>query len=231
MDWSKTFQPLRVRAWLRSPVISDEWLPLDGILFYQAARDQLPPQDVTIPGGVQDGILSKIKMPLEIVGAHTPTWYYKCSWAQWPQTVATGRDYWNKRFDQGFASLVDFGKRRGVISTSSGPMKMYHMPVFYRSALWVEWFCVGNLMEIKILLSACTHIGKKTSQGWGRVWRWDAELQQDDWSIWRDGRLMRGIPAEEVMDKSQPLRLAYYGFRPSYWSKDNQRILAMPHEK
>lgn len=228
MAWSDSFEPLRVRAWLRTPVISDQWLPLDAVLFYQAARDQLPPQIVTIPGGPQNGVSHKIKMPLAMVGYRTPTWYYKCSWAQWPEVVAEGRDHWNKRFDQSLAFLVDFHGRRGAVNTKAGSLKMYHMPVYYRSALWVEWYCVGEREWIARLLSTCTHVGKKAAQGWGRVWRWDVEPLAEDWSVWREGRLMRGVPVEDVVGNGKPFQLAHYGFRPSYWSRTNQRVVAMP---
>jgi CRISPR type IV-associated protein Csf3 len=137
-----------------------------------------------------------------------------------------GCDYWNKRFDSRYADLVDFGGRRGKVIIEKGPYKAYHMPIFYRAALWVEWYCVGDKAAIEYLLSTVTHIGKKTSQGWGRVIRWEIESWPEDWSVWRGDRLMRGIPVEDVGGK--PFRLLYYGIRPSYWQRENQMPLAVP---
>jgi hypothetical protein len=168
-------------------------------------------------------------LPLAIEHPGRRNWYYRCSWAQWSQDVE-GRDHWNKRFDTSFASLVDFGGRRGKIIIEQGKYKAYHMPVFYRAALWVEWYCVGDRAEIEHLLSTVTHIGKKGTQGWGRALRWEIEPIADDWSVWRDGRLMRGIPAEDVPAGSV-FNLTYYGIRPSYWKADNQMWLAVPNGK
>ena len=46
---SSNFEPLRIRAHLRTGVVSDRWLPLDGLLFYQANRYDLGPLDMTTP--------------------------------------------------------------------------------------------------------------------------------------------------------------------------------------
>jgi CRISPR type IV-associated protein Csf3 len=218
-------EPLRIRAYLRAGVVSDKWLPLDGILLYQAHRDLLGPQDVTIPGDYTCQGVSTL--PLGIVHPGRCNWYYQCSWAQWSHDVE-GSDHWNKRFDSKFASLVDFGKKRGKVIIEQGKYKAYHVPIFYRAALWTEWYCVGDRKEIEHLLSTVTHIGKKGSQGWGRVAVWKIESVQEDWSAWRDGKLMRGIPPDDLKDKSQPFNLLFYGIRPSYWKKENQKPLAMP---
>jgi len=217
-------EPLRVRAYLRTSVIADRQLPLDGILLYQAHRDAHGPQSVTIPGEYtcQGGCT----LPLDIVHPGRRNWYYRCSWAQWSHD-AEGRDYWNKRFDQQFAYLVDFEGRRGKVLIEKGRYKAYHMPVFYHTALWVEWYCVGDKAEIEHLLSTVTHIGKKTSQGWGRISRWQIAPCAEDWSVWKDDKLMRGIPIEDTQD-GEPFRLMLYGIRPSYWKSSNQQPLAMP---
>lgn len=219
-----TLEPLHVRAYLRTPVIADRWLPLDGVLLYQAHRDKMGPRIVTIPGDYTCNGVSTLPLAIEHPGRHN--WYYRCSWAQWSHDVE-GCDYWNKRFDAKFAYLVDFQGKRGKVMIQKGQYKAYHMPVFYRAALWVEWWCVGDKAEIECLLSTVTHLGKKQTQGWGRVSQWQIASVAEDWSIWHEGQLMRGIPAEEVTDQS--VRLAYYGIRPSYWKQSNQRPLAMPN--
>lgn len=228
-----SFEPLRVRAYLRAGILSDKWLPLDGILFYQAVRDDLGPQAVTIPGGTllaqeKGNAMRGGRLPFAYV--HSKEWYYRCSWAQWSHDVE-GRDYWNKRFDQAFTHLVDFRGRRGKVIIEQSTYKAYHMPIFYRSALWVEWYCVGNKERIEYLLYTVTHLGKKSSQGWGRVVSWEVKAWKNDWSIWRDGELMRGIPPEHLPKDGYPIDLhfANYGVRPSYWDKRNQITLAMPN--
>jgi CRISPR type IV-associated protein Csf3 len=229
---STDYANLRVRAYLRAPVVADQWLPLDGVLLYQQTRADRGQQVLTTPGlsslaEPKGGPLRGGALPLKRV--HGKDWYYRCSWAQWGPH-ADGQDYWNKRFDQGFADLIDFQGRRGRVIIEQSTYKAYHMPVYYRSALWVEWYCVGDMAAVRELLACATHLGKKASQGWGRVARWEIEPVSEDWSIWRDGKLMRGIPPGDIPKDGSPvdLRFGRYGLRPSYWDRRNQMELVLP---
>lgn len=216
-------EPLRVRATLRTGILCDRYLPLDGVLLYQAHRDALGRQDATIPGEYSAQGISTLPLAIEHPGRRN--WYYRCSWAQWSHSVE-GTDYWNKRFDSQFADLVDFGRRRGKVIIEQGQYKAYHMPVFYRAGLWVEWYCVGDRAEIERLLCTVMHLGKKASQGWGRVSQWHIQPWPQDWSIWRGAQLMRGVPMQDA--GSGPHDLLLYGIRPSYWKRSNQMPLVMP---
>lgn len=219
-------EPLRIRATLRAGIVCDKWLPLDGPLLYQSHRyDAGHGPEATQPGDYTTQSVSTL--PLGIIHPGRRNWYYQCSWAQWSHDIE-GQDHWNKRFDSAFADLVDFGQRRGKIIVEQGQYKAYHMPIFYRVAEWVEWYCVGDKAEIELFLSTLTHIGKKVSQGWGRVAEWSIERWPEDWSVWRDGQLMRGIPAEDIADLGKPYNLGNYGIRPSYWKANNKRLLAIP---
>ncbi len=227
MAYRETFRPLKITAYFRTGVACDRWLPLDGIVLYQATRDRYGQRHASLPGG-DAGVSDSASTPLKLVGYGTPDWYYACSWAQpQPWWMAEGQDYWNKRFDQSYSSLVDFGEKRGKVIIEQGKYKAYHMPLFYYAAQKVEWYCIGDKKWLEQLLSTCTHIGKKTVQGWGRVLRWEVEPWPEDWSEWRDGRLTRGLPFPAAMEKG-PVNLAYYGLRPPYYQKANQRALAVP---
>lgn len=227
MTWSDSFQPLRVTAHLRAGVVADRWLPLDAILLYQASRMRHGAQVATVPGGEPEK--SDVRMPLTVVHPGEPYWYYACSWAQpQPWWVAEGKDYWNKRFDEGFAYLVDFQGRRGKVIIEQGRYKAYHMPVFYYAAARVEWYCIGDRAGIQALLSTVRQIGKKRSQGWGAVAGWEIEPAAEDWSVWKDGALTRGVPACDVIEKGGEFRFMLYGVRPSYYRPQNQMPLAMP---
>lgn len=223
------FEPLQITAVLRTAVIADRWLPLDGILLYQQTRAGLGSQALSTPGTSnlaqpKGELMRGGKLPIKTV--HSREWYYRCSWAQWSVSVE-GRDYWNKRYDNDLSDLVQFDDRRGTVNNLAGAYKAYHQPVFYRSALWVRWYCVGDRAEIMRLLSTCTHIGKKSVQGWGRVLRWEIEPIAEDWSIWKDGKLMRGIPAFEK-PAGYDGNIALYGVRPSYWDRRNQIMVLLP---
>jgi CRISPR type IV-associated protein Csf3 len=232
----RAYEPLKITARFQSNVLCDQagWLPLDGPLWYQAHRHALGVEQATLPGG-SPGSNRKINMPLKIIHAGTEDWYFACSWAQpRPWWAEEGQSYWAKRFDTKYSGMVDFGKRRGKIIVEQGFFKAYRMPLFYKTAKRACWYCIGDKAGIEELLSTLTHIGKKTSQGWGRV-VWTVESWHSDWSVWRDGQLMRGVPQEDALElikqhgRFAPFDIVNYGLRPSYYRSENQRMLAVPH--
>lgn len=215
---------LRVTARLRSNIICDRWIPLDGIILSQACREAWGPQDAALPGGQ---MLEWPPLPLEIRQADTPFWYYACSWAQpQPWWVQESKDHWNKRFDVGFAEMVDFDRRQGRVVIEKGRYKAYHMPIFYYVADVIEWYCVGDGAEIERLLSTCAYIGKKAAQGWGRVIEWRVEAWPEDWSERREGSLTRGLPAGTM--PAMDMGAVVYGIRPPYYLKENQTMVMFP---
>jgi CRISPR type IV-associated protein Csf3 len=214
------FEPLRITARLQCGVVSDGNLPIDSILYSMAHREEFGGQTMTLPGTSQTADGSNAALPLMRVAEESPMWFYAASFAQWPEAQAEGKDYWNTRLDLSLVHLVDFGKRRGSVDVAAGRYKAYHMPVFYRHALAIEWYVVGHSESIERLLSCCTNIGKKTSQGWGAVSEWRVEPTVNDWSVRGDGgRPMRAIPDGKGV---------LHGFRPSYWLPQNQTRCEMP---
>lgn len=212
-------EPLCITAYPRCGIECDGYLPIDSILFYEVMRRLNGPQILTTPGRNPDARMPQAGAwglaKTEIDGV----WFYAASFAQWgPHT--DGRSHWNKRFDQQGAHLVDFRGRRGKVIVEEGRYKAYHMPQFYRHALWVSWFVVGDRPQIENLLSTITHIGKKAAQGMGRVNRWQVTPWREDWSVYGEGgRLMRGIPDSNGI---------LYGVRPSYWDSRNQVLCKLP---
>lgn len=214
--------PLRITAHLQTPVVSDATLPIDGILYYAIHRDRYGGQEVTVSGSHAVSTLSHTDMPLAVCNEDQFTWFYAASFAHWSTPVATGMDHWNKRFDQRYSDMIDFGKQKGRVIVEAGTYKAYHMPVFTRHARTVTWYVRGDGERIAALLAHMTHLGKKTSQGYGSVLRWDVDPWHADWSVYDEGgRLMRALPANEGI---------FTGYRPSYWLSSNQTLCRIPEE-
>jgi CRISPR type IV-associated protein Csf3 len=215
--------PLKITATLQTPIICDHTLPIDALIYFYAHRDAYGEQVATLPGERNIPKGEHVPLPLlEVNRKDTKQrWYYAASWAQWPEQVAFGTDYWNKRFDANHADLIDFGKRRGKVIVEQGQYKSYHMPVFTRHALSVHWYVVGDGDEIQRLLAHATHIGKKSAQGYGAVLKWSVEAIANDYSRVGDkGQLMRPIPSDNGV---------LIGYRPSYWLPANQTYCEVPH--
>lgn len=230
MSYRDTFRPLRVTAHLApTGIICDEWLPLDALIRYQAFRDAYGARDASLPGGEGEATpdLPPRAMPLakRNVGA---TWYYACSFAMpQPWWRAEGRDHWNKRLDQDALWLLDPATAPDKVIVEKGRYRAYHMPVFYRLAERIEWYCVGDAERLRYLLSTLTHIGKKPSQGWGRVLRWDVADWSADWSEWRDGLPTRALP-ERLAAKARHATFGHYGIRPPYYGASTQMRVLLP---
>jgi CRISPR type IV-associated protein Csf3 len=213
-------RPLQITAMLQSPVISDESLPIDGILRAAMMRDAYGEQTYTVAGdGREHG--SGVSLPIARCEEQGPQWYYAASWAQWPQAVAYGKDHWNKRIDMPLSGMIDFTGKRGRIEVSSGRYKSFHMPVFYRHAQIVWWYVLGHAPALRLILPHCTHLGKKVSQGWGSVLSWSVDEIEADLSVrQRSGEPNRAIPS--------PAGTVLIGFRPSYWNPQNQALCEIP---
>ncbi len=61
----------------------------------------------------------------------------------------------------------------GVVSERKGPYRSRSMPLLATSTDTVTWQCVGDDARIMAILHGVAAIGKKRSQGEGRVLRWE----------------------------------------------------------
>lgn len=213
------FTPLRVTAWLQTPVVTDGTLPLDGILFYQACRDRLGERVASEAGAGGGAGGAPVRLLIKRRGQ--PDWFYACSFAQWRTPLADGLDHWNKRLDTAYAHLLE---RAGRVIVEKGAYKAYHHPIRYRAALAVDWYCVGDADWIGAMLRTVTHVGGETGQGWGAVLRWEVAPWDQDWSVaGPGGRLMRAVPDLER-------GTLHCGYRPSYWLAANQARCRVPDD-
>lgn len=215
------FEPLRIRAYIQTPVISDQFLPLDSILYYHAVRERFGAQDCARSGesAIRDDAGIRLSFARENEG--NQGWFYHCSFAQWSPDMSEDQSAYCKRFDLKLSHLIDFKGKTGKISLSGGRYKNYYIKIYYRTATWVEWCALGDRAEIERLLPFVTHLGKKSTQGWGAVLRWEIEPVAADYSIHgSDGRLMRAVPSEAGT--------FIYGIRPCYWEPIHQLPCEMP---
>lgn len=219
---SKPFTPLRVRAYLQTPVVSDKHLPLDAIMYNQAVREVLGPKTISKPreSTVREG--AKVVLPILKRNQNEPEWYYACSFAVWPDHTVHDKQDYAKRFRSHEAEkYVDFGNRRGRVDTTRGAQKNYFIKEYTRNAEYVEWYLRGNKDAVEKLLFFCTHIGKKSAQGCGSVMDWTVQETDRDWYKNNDqGRLMRAMPSHKGN--------FIYGIRPSYWNPKHQTNVLMP---
>jgi len=214
------FQPLRIRAYLQTGVISDQFLPLDSVIYAQYVREKMGERDYSLPleNTIKEG--QQINLPFRKANVKNDAWFYKCSFAQWHEKTIEDQQTYSKRFDLIRSDLADFGKKKATVDNQRGFYKSYHVKVYYRHAPYIEWYADGDKKELERVLKFCTHLGKKTSQGWGVVLKWQVIEWIEDWSVRGPGnRLMRSVPA---------MNGVLYGIRPSYWLPRHQFKSLLP---
>lgn len=208
---------LRIRAYPRTGIVSDKYLPLDSILYYHAVREKFGEQIITKPG--ESTILESgdITLPFQKIEMNN-TWFYACSFAQWSNDVIEDSTFKVKQID--FIKYQNYLQKDKKIQLARGKFKPCHIKLYYRHTSYIEWFCVGNHDKILNLLRFCTHIGKNSGDGWGEIKSWEVVPWAEDWSIKANGKLMRAIP-----DKTSNFE---YGIRPSYWLPKHIFTCEMP---
>ena len=188
---------IQITAYLSSPFFAyDDWSPsIDSLLEYYwlEERNLLSPNP-----SPNDLIIADL--PIE-KGDISGAWYWKVS-APCYAIKAQTQDRFRKRWDYQESSL-NWGKRKPKWSTSEGAEKSYDLPVFLRHTERIDWFAVGNPDEVFKLLLRCSGIGKKRSYGYGQIAKWQVKEIDNDYHLWRNGELMRPIPAEEWVATGQ----------------------------
>lgn len=216
------FKNLRIRAYLQTPIISDNFLPIDSILFAVKCRKMLPPMDFTLSKENHVKEVANIQLPIIKRCQNNDFWYYSSSFAQFGN-VKESKSFKVKQADwiRNTKYLDESTKR---IDTKRGKFKPYHINFFVKTVDYIDWYCVAEPNEITELLNFVTHIGKDTNIGYGQVQKWEIEEWHSDWSERNDqNKLMRNVPLYNQEGKG-----FLYGIRPSYWLPKHQFICKMP---
>ncbi|MFZ3132841.1 MAG: hypothetical protein WA125_17485 [Desulfosporosinus sp.] len=210
-------KPLKITAKLFDGRIAttDGYLPFDSILAAAWIKKYHPEKYYNSDPSI-DAEIIKPELPLKKLDGDI----YATSFAQF-RKAGEETAYWHKRFDAQLAEdYVDFAGRRGRINTTSATYKAYRMPLNIILTPEIVWYVVGGKEEIESLLDEIPSLGKKTSQGFGQVTEWVVEKVKQDWSIWKNGILMRNIPDQDGDSE--------WGVRPPYWYQLNVVRCRMP---
>lgn len=151
-----------------------------------------------------------------------------------------GVDHYTRRPD--FEPELICSGNRNVFYTGMGEFKSYRLPLRIRVIDRIVWFAMGRgrtrdrghaggASEVRKLLRKVSHIGKKNSQGYGRVNEWKVEIQEDDWSWFApsDGGkvLMRPLPLSAV-GNAVGFRRWFGAVVPPYWMPEAFTDSAVP---
>ena len=189
------FENLKITAKLRAQVCFSEYLRFDCILSAAKAKELLKSEYYTNEKQYSDEE-TVIKTLSEFLKFNGKIGVFHASCAMSDNDFVTA---YSKRWNSAFDRAVKFkGKGKQEIDTARGFFKAYRNPLVYHSMPEVIFYAVGDKQVIERLLSDnITHLGKKSSQGYGEVANWNVEVIEEDKSIFDGDKLMRIIPASE----------------------------------
>jgi CRISPR type IV-associated protein Csf3 len=194
---------------------SDRYLPLDSMLAWAWMQEHHPEMMEASNSGIRPETMIQPELPLERRG-QGDGWYWACSFAC-GEAKREEVLHWHKRFDQAAAEeYADFGARRGTVDIKSGHYKAYRMPLLVVLVSRLTWYAVGDIGQVSALTGRLTHVGKKRSQGYGKVASWLVESWPEDLSS------LRAVP-----DLEGPLEI---GIRPPYWLARDWRRATIPDD-
>lgn len=216
---------LQVTAYLNSGIaVTDKWSPnLDALLYFlwldgrglanpNANAKNLIKADIPIDKVIiNDKLLYKVSSPIYKVQNEQIIRYRK----QW--------DYQDKH--------LNWGKKKAKVDTSQGQFKNWDLPLKIIETNRIDWYCVGDKLEIERLLNSCTHLGKKRSQGKGQILRWNVQVIDCDKSFYFEGQIMRPIPTNCVNPDilKGTFDVMQWAFTPPYFLPENRTLCVMPN--
>lgn len=223
------FKNFKVVAHMRTPIATIEPIILDSIISAAKVKEILGEEFYS--GKNVAGTEEQIRAMLDpILDRKYGVYCTSIGIGEHKESVTS----WSKRWDDKNDDIVEFnGKGKERVDIGSGFYKNYHMPVVIQSYKTITFYVRGDMEEVKRLLeNYIFYLGKKGSQGFGQVGKWEFKEIEEDWSIWKDGKLMRPIPAEEckekigeMMMKQIPIYARQHPILPPYWRKETELCL------
>ena len=207
--------PLVITAEMITPVLHAEGknTHLDGILAAAVLTDHPHPSAF--------GDIITLPLPLELAWV-SPQGYPL--WASTPLIPADegvmGREYWHKRYP---GHRAEFGDKQSA-NTSAGRWREFRVPVAAHSTNRLVAMAIGNADEVLRLLNGVSHIGKKTTIGYGRVARWQVTTGHDH--TLADVLAHRAVPVASGLVEGRVER--HRGWTPPYWHAAKWLDCVMP---
>ena len=228
------FKNFKAIAHMKTPIATIDHIILDGIISAAKAKEVLGEQFYT--GENIAGTEEMIRGMLDPILDRKHGVY--CT----SIGIGDNREYvgsWAKRWEDKHEDIVKFrGKGKQRIDIGSGHYKNYHMPLVIKSYKTITFYVRGDMEETKRLLeNYIFYLGKKGSQGYGQIRKWGFNETDEDWSVWKDGKPMRPIPAKEYAGNLEALtktigavNIRRHPVIPPYWRPETE-MCVMPDER
>jgi CRISPR type IV-associated protein Csf3 len=208
----REWTPMRIEARLRAPVVFIDPIAFDGILSTAVVKDIMGAEFYDGQGGdrTHAGV---VPLPLGIK-CDREIWFWRASYGLLGISCEPGVCRWKKRWDDDHHRIVDFKGKRERVSRKVGKYKAYDMPLIFYPVPSLVFYAVGDLRETTRLLGYVTHLGKKSSQGFGEVREWRIVEDAEAWGKY----LLRALPIIKYQRKpADSWYMRRTNFHPPYW--------------
>ena len=218
--------PLEVKIEVIPPVyITSPWLHLDSILSYLCLRDALEDLFYSMP--TEETIdISLLDLPLK-----KTIDVYHSSVGIYSDNSKLYRDTIYKRFTDKETYKLTRRQQKGRIKTNQGHFKdfMINLPILITDT--VTFYCNGDKQELLRLLNHLTNIGKKGSIGGGRINKVIIDETKEDYSFFKEGKIMRPIPSTMDVPVFPGMIFQQQPYKPPYWDKNNVCMCIVPENQ
>lgn len=162
-----------------------------------------------------------IPLPLKQLGRELKFW--SCSQAFYRKREE--HDAFMRKFlDTFYEDRIAFAGHIPKVAIDHGYYKQRNEKFYYVLTPEVTWYTCGNRGELERLLMDLDSLGALTSRGWGQVGDIQIEETERDYSLVKDGKLMRNVPVPEAHSLFVLLRgdVKVCPYRPPYRSVRNK---------
>jgi len=216
------FEPFKVEAKLGAPILlAHPYIHGDAVLMSLLMKQVLGDSYYNLPAKSPIPVHNLLKLPLK-----QTTGVYHASVSQFDTDIIKTETVY-KRFDEEHIDHVNSKIKR--VRKGQGFFKDYMMKFPVIPTKTVTFYFNGDLKECKRILGDLIALGKKTDIGYGIVRSVSVEPTSEDYSLVKDGKCMRPLPATEFKEvygiPSIAQRLAW---RAPYWDKKNVQMCAAP---
>lgn len=216
------FQPFKVEIKLGTPLLlANPYIHGDSVLMALLMKRVLGDEYYNLPAKSPLPIHKILKLPLKQTKD-----VYHASVSQFDTDVIKTETVY-KRFDEEHLDRVK--TKITKVRKGQGFFKDYMIKFPVIPTKTVTFYFNGSIHECDKILNDLTSLGKKTDIGYGIVRAVELEETDKDYSLMKDGKCMRPLPAKEFQPMfgypSVSQRLAW---RAPYWDKKNITMCAAP---
>jgi hypothetical protein len=206
-------EPLRVTAWMRSPVAfdRDDGLRLDSALTWVvvALTTGLPPPEAfaDVPKGAY------VDIPVPIADEVVEGWRVAmCSDAALAPVAC---EVVRRRRKKPHPEAMALAK----VQTTGGPWKALDIPVAAWASPVVSWWLIGDAERLRSLLGELHALGRGRAGGLGHVEAWQVDHDDSAWERWR----ARPMPVLDGAPGARPVNV-----RAPFWHPRTRTLAACP---